>query len=398
MSKVSPTYGIKESEPFIPTLFHGIAWTDRARNHVSTHPFLQTLFSKQPLWGSGIAQILLTYENRASSLPLLLPNGSAPNRVISPFSDLESLSSVDFDKYCSKSVKSIIQDLSKISDVLPVELGIITSTDPHAVEQWYPQWDNIQEKAVTEGSQFIDWEILYINNQRCFCGPSFYQLATRSFILLGVDPRRTLWIVCCPPDEHNDFNSLDLQIARNCALLTDKEGAQPLCINISSYQLPNDPPWANKNRAVTLCTLLDFAPESQEKAGIVTSFKNFDLNDIVCCAAISLHPRCSILLDKKECLNWLRDYKDGAQTNLKSAEEYYCGLLNNSLPWNADRKSTSDEFSSKIFKDGAVFDHRSGAISFDAYEWQLDLVNNSLQADFQRILEYFSELTEIRWQ
>lgn len=363
-------------------LFHAVIWTEAALRAQLPASLVQVL-CKAPLWESdvGIRQIVLSTSRTPVRKDAELPNGATPTLIIGPWTSSAELETRDFDRYCSTTLSNGLEYMRVVPGVQEARLGVF---GPPELSEAIDAATEAAAK-LEPNSRFVEWT-RYINDDgEVFYGPSLYQLAEKSLVRYGIDPDRALWI-CAMPSTSGDHQTLDGEIAAQAALQAPQaspDAPRTLCLNVGITPFPDERPW--NDHLARRRTLVDLSSSA-------TPVIDFDPSAVIAklrfCSPISLHPRAAILLHKRDIIERLANHKKVAFDNLKRGEETVQRVIANCPSFIAD---------ASIISDGGVFDHRSGAISFDAYRWELQVAYDS-KAPYDGVAKYFRELLEKPWQ
>jgi hypothetical protein len=314
----------------------------------------------------------------------VLPNGQLPRITLTASGAIKDINIPKFHKYCGETLRYGIELLHKhLNDaVIKSELGVIVHKDDRAICIAENCFRLAQQK-----SESVVWATYQLENGLCFCGPSFFDLAEKSLIGEGINPGRALWICSCTDQDKpkEQTHSIDFQIFWS-ALNT-----RGFLLNLGSPVEPGKLVEGGQLHEPPVCNLFDLPEQDQSPL-----FKSFRF-----ASPISLHSQCSFLLNKETF------YRSFESLRTKAAENRFHGmkrvgeLYNNRPPWlpaAIDITEGAANTIEEIFEDGTVFDHRSGAICFDTYDWIINVTSGRLGTKWNSIVEYFTEQLEPRWQ
>lgn len=233
----------------------------------------------------------------------------------------------------------------------------------------------------------VRWSWLALGNGHCYYGPDLLQIAAHHLLTTeGVDPSRALCVVRLSPDRKN---TLDYLLA-NSVLVQAKKPLGGKVLNIG-------------DRPFNPTTEIEFLPLEASARYVELSGKSSDekrcaLDDFGLVRPVGVPERFHLLLDRTAALTQLSNHASLAVKNLARGKAFYHRLVQGKLPWDGTSIGENDRHFLEMFENGKVFDHRSGAISFNPYEWESLRAKMRDDPTWGDVIEFFDARIEEPWQ
>jgi hypothetical protein len=363
-------------------IHHGIVWTENVLLAASDadRPVLAELAQRVPIWGPSTAQVVLAPSITHPASPDLrryFPSSSTP-LILGPATPIDLLRTRDFFRYCAdtlvRGVKRLHRELGDA--VFRGPLGIIAPQSVRAT--------TIIDELEKEKPE-VRWSDLALGDGRCFYGPHLLQLAANHLVATeGIDPSRALCVVRLAPDRKDNLDYL-----LTTSVLSRVE--QPLggmALNIGDKPVELIPGYVPSDASVRY---VDLGGQSADE-------KRRTLDNFAFVRPVGVPERFHLLLDRTTLLARLSKHVPLAASNLDKGKGHYHRLLQKKLPWNETSVGEKDPLFLAMFENGRVFDHRSGAISFDPYEWEHLRSSMNSDSPWGKVIQFFEEVIEEPWQ
>lgn len=356
--------------------FNSVVWTEQiASLPTKSYGFLKQFANSEPVWGnSPILHIVVSLIDVENTLNMF---SKEKCNVVSlmPNTMFDELISFGLEEPFIFTMQEGLKELKQIDGATGKNLGIIIPQNNY----------NARNKAriLCDKYSAVPWMHYKIDSDNLFVGPSLTQLSQKILVLYGVHPSLSLWLCnCCERNDIvDDESTLDEEIAK--AHLYEK--VDSVCINLGTAVFKS---FKGQGKLFSL--------QSSDSETLRKTFSAFKI-----APPISCHYSSKILINKTGlplCIE-LEKYSRLANDNISNGRSLFRSIFTRGqCPWTHScwQEDDLDEF----FTDGKVFDHRSGAIAFDAYQWTISIVGNkmSLPHIWRKVVDYFEGLIEVPWQ
>jgi hypothetical protein len=363
-------------------IFHGVVWSERALAvGAEQHDALKRLAERRPLWANGkVPQIIIAPSHQGSEDAALL-FGEHPTLLLGPSTPLANLGSEDFDRYCKDTLRDGVQRLS--SEVQGVvyagPLGAI-APDSSAAEELLKELTNLG----TVG--FVKWQL---DNGLFFYGPSLIQLAAKFLIAEGIRPERVLFVTSIRGDVSQSADAAAL--ADVYAARRKGTSIVSALINVGTEKIGG---LAAEGAEVFGGVSADIITDL---GGSPSSVIEAELSTCELATSLSMHPRSRVLLRREDLATALAGHRTVAIVNRREGQARYHKLTSEGRLWSDARIDMDSQEFSALFRHGEVFDHRTGAICFDGYDWN-QLVLQEKSTPWNELLQFYMEVLEEPWQ
>jgi hypothetical protein len=237
------------------------------------------------------------------------------------------------------------------------------------------------KELLPDDSGGVKWQAVESDDD-IFVGPQLQHLASQILVHYGVDPERTLWV--CSVNRRTLPGLVDHGILWR--RLSHPNRARPVHVGSSKAKLPG---WSGEAQD---------APKNEDlfyDIGDSSFTKQLQtLQRALVSQPIRLHHNCEPLRSRKIVASLRRISSEG-DSNREAA-------LRIVRPWCDTNQSPSEKkwftaVAEDLIDDGVLFDNKSGAVSFDSYEWESE-VKQLPQPPWGSVIAYFDETLGDRWQ
>ncbi len=362
---------------------HSIVWTENVLLAASKadRPVLAGLAQRAPVWGRSVAQVVLA-PSITEAAPRAVEDYFPAERqplILGPATPIDRLRTRDFFRYCADTLILGVERLQReLRDAdFRGPLGVIAPQSELARKIIYELGEEKPE---------VRWSELALSDGRWYYGPHLLQLAAHHFVATeGVDPSRALCVVRLSPDRKD----LDYLLATS-VLGQDKQPLGGKVVNIG-------------DRPFNPTSEIEFLPLEASARYVELGGKSADeklcgLDDFALVRPVGVPERFHLLLDRTKLLERLSQHVTLAASNLARGRQLYHRLLQGRLPWDGTAVGEDDSRFLAMFENGEVFDHRSGAISFDPYEWERLRSLLSNDPTWGDVTAFFDDVIEEPWQ
>jgi hypothetical protein len=362
-------------------IHHGIVWTEQVFLAASKadQPVLAELAQRVPIWGNNTAQVIVAPSITDAAWPVVASYFPADNRplVVGPATPIELLRTRDFFRYCADTLDRGLKRFRELDDaVFRGPLGVIAPQSARALK--------IIDELEKEKPE-VRWSELALGDDRYYYGPHLLQLAAHHLIATeGIDPSRTLCVVRLAPDR---IETLDYLLATS-ALGRVEQPLGGMALNIGDKPIELTPGQVPSDASVRYVDL----------GGRSADDKRLALANHFLVRPVGVPERFHLLLDRTKLLARLSRQVSLVDSNLARGRQLYYHLLQKKLPWDGTSVVESDPSFLNMFENGMVFDHRSGAISFDPYEWESLRSSMRSEPTWSDVIGFFEEVIEEPWQ
>jgi hypothetical protein len=371
-----------------------VVWTERALRAGKFSELRQQL---RAVWPNDerIPQVILapsgTDREEARSLP-----GFADVLVLEPFTPRSALSSNDFDRYCDKTLQDCVTQLGLELSPCPLPreatLGVHARSSKEIQENAWLLFERVKQR----GSKFARFAMYSLlgGDEHLYYGADLLQLAEKYLIAkYGLDPAGSLYVVNVP--DVRDL-SVDWMIAASRVLGSAKITLGTV-LNIGEpFSLLSE--IREPGTAKLLKAVADAEPDKNFiEAGADGQVLDEVVRSFAFAAPFYLHPRAKDLQERKSFYARLDEHRQVAMSNMEAGRQRYHEFTDRKLPWSQKPCDPDAPDFKELFEDGDVFDHRSGAISFDPYRWER-MNPDDMPRPWGVIYRYFDYRQEEPWQ
>ncbi len=350
-------------------VYNGIVWTESALDFLKQSPaFDETVYK---LHSCSKVQIVLSPGARAAQeVRDSFERRSLPAVVLAFDTQPAKRGAEGFPRCCAQTFRAGIRQInafakSKSSKALRGPLGALVPKIDLSIEEALESRPKEEARVLwqaVEAGEFI------------FLGPDLPNLAELVLVHYGLDPERTLWV--CRLRRETAQNSVDLGVA----LRSNKPNKiRPVLVGDSSLE--------------ELIQGFHIAYPKVELGGMDVGKQLGVLSSAVVTPPVRLHHDCDLLRSKR-IFRDLSGFRNLANDNRRRAVLIIRGWHETRLE--KPEKKWFPQSSDRLTKDGFVFDNKSGAIGFDAYEWE-NKIKSINEQPWKKVVAYFEETLGGLW-